>query len=118
MVLERDQPQSFDVARFFSDPDGNRLDYPAATNEPLAVGVSVTASEITPTPLRAGTAAVTVIASDPADLSASQTFTVTVEGGNPPAVSVTDPGPSARVRREPARGAFRGTLQRRRWGYA
>ena len=87
VVLERDQPQSFDVARFFSDPDGNRLDYAAVTNDPLTVGVSVTASEITLTPLRAGTAAVTVTASDPAGLSASQTFTVTVEAGNPPAVS-------------------------------
>ena len=87
VVLEWDRPRSFDVARFFSDPDGNRLAYGAATNDPLTVGVSVTASEITLTPLRAGTAEVTVTASDPAGLSASQTFTVTVRGGNPPVVS-------------------------------
>ena len=87
VTLERDRPQSFDAARFFSDPDANRLSYSATTSDPATVGASVTGTEVTLTPLRAGTATVTVTARDPAGLSASQTFTVIVGGGNPPTVS-------------------------------
>ena len=87
VTLERNRPQSFDAGRFFSDPDANRLSYSATTSDPATVGASVTGTEVTLTPLRAGTATVTVTARDPAGLSASQTFTVIVGGGNPPTVS-------------------------------
>ena len=58
----------------------------ATTSDPLTVGASVTGSEVTLTPLRGGT--VTVTATDPGRLSASQTFTATVGAGNRPSNAV------------------------------
>lgn len=87
VALERERPQTLDVAASFVDPDGNRLTYAVSSSDPLTVGASVAGSVVTLTPLRAGTVAVTVTATDPAGLSASQEFTVTVAGGNPPVVS-------------------------------
>ena len=88
MSLVRDQPTTFDAAPYFSDPDGDALTYSVTSNDPLTVGVSVTGSRVTLTPLRDGTVTVTLTARDPGGLSASQTFTVTVGTGNRPPMAV------------------------------
>ena len=86
--LERNLPRTFSLTLYFSDPDRDRLTYAATTSDPLTVGVSVTDSEVTLTPLRDGSATVTVTARDPGGLSASQTFTVTVGAANQPPTAV------------------------------
>ena len=88
VTLERNLPRTFSLTLYFSDPDRDRLTYAATTSDPLAVGVSVTGSEVTLTPLRDGSATVTVTARDPGGLSASQTFTVTVGDANQPPTAV------------------------------
>ena len=73
-----------DASSYFSDPDGNRLTYKVGSSGPGTVGVSVVGSKVTYKGLKAGSATVTVTATDPGGLSAEQTFTVTVEPPNEP----------------------------------
>ena len=63
----------------FSDPDGNTLSYTARSSQTSVVTESVSGSTLTIAPVAAGTATVTVTASDTGSLSASQGFAVTVE---------------------------------------
>ena len=82
-----DSALRMDVARAFSDPDGDALTYAATSSRETVANASAWGSTVTLTPVSEGTAAVTVTASDPGGLSAMQTFTVTV---NPPAAPFTD----------------------------
>ena len=67
----------------FLDPDGDNLSYSATSNMSGVASVSVTGSEVTITPVSAGSATVTVTASDPNDLSATQEFEVLVKNTAP-----------------------------------
>ena len=62
---------SFDVARFFSDPDGNSLTYEPSSSSDDTVGVSISGSTLTLTAEAVNTTAetVTVTATDPGGLS-------------------------------------------------
>ena len=62
---------------WFSDPDDDELTYAAASSHAVAVAVSVSGDIVWLAPGTAGTATVTVTASDPEGLSATQTMTVT-----------------------------------------
>ena len=66
------------VARYFTDPDGDRLTYTAGSSRTGVVRASVSGSTVTLTPVSAGTATVTVTARDPDGASATQTIAVTV----------------------------------------
>ena len=66
-----------DVAPYFQDPDNDQLTYLAVSEHPSILGVSVTGSTVILTPLSAGTARVTVTASD-GNASATQTIAATV----------------------------------------
>ena len=73
---------SFDVARFFSDPDGNSLTYEPESSSDDTVGVSISGSTLTLTAEAVNTTAetVAVTATDPGGLSSpAQEFAVTVE---------------------------------------
>ena len=73
-----------DMAPYFSDPNEDTLTYQPSSSsvEIVAVEMSgLSASHLRMNPLAAGTATVTVEATDPSGLSFSQTFSVTV---NPP----------------------------------
>ena len=77
---------------FFSDPDGDALSYEAASNASGVATVSVAGSDVTVSGVAAGTATITVRATDPGGLSATQTFEVTVSGANrAPTVSAPIP---------------------------
>ncbi|MDE0124465.1 MAG: hypothetical protein OXN97_07820 [Bryobacterales bacterium] len=76
-----------DVAGHFSDPDGDSLEFGAASSDTTRVRVAVSGSVLTVGGVAAGTAAVTVTATDGGGLSAQQSFAVTVPNRAP---EVTD----------------------------
>ena len=71
--------RSVDVARYFTDPDGDRLTYTGRSSRTTVASASVSGSMVTLSPVSAGTATVTVTARDPAGASATQSIAVTVE---------------------------------------
>ncbi|MCZ0933709.1 MAG: Ig-like domain-containing protein [Gemmatimonadetes bacterium] len=80
--LDPRQTARLDVARYFSDPDGDALRYAATTSNAGVVSASVSGSTVTLTAVSPGTATVTVTATDPAGLSATQSVSVTVQPPN------------------------------------
>ena len=73
---------SVNVAGNFTDPDGNTLSFAAASSDDAVATASVSGSNVTIEGVSAGTATVTVTASDPGGLSATQSISVTVEAAN------------------------------------
>ena len=71
-----------DVASKFDDPDDDQLDYTATSSQESVVRVSVTGSTVTYEGLAEGRATVTVTATDPGKLTATQSFRVMVEQPN------------------------------------
>ena len=65
------------LADWFSDPDDDELTYAAASSRAASVGVLVSGGAVWLVPGTAGTATVTVTASDPGGLSADQAIAVT-----------------------------------------
>ncbi len=70
------------VAGNFTDPDGNTLSFAAASSDDAVATASVSGSNVTINGVAAGAATVTVTASDPGGLSATQSIGVTVEAAN------------------------------------
>ncbi len=70
------------VAGNFTDPDGNTLSFSAASSDDAVATASVSGSNVTINGVAAGSATVTVTASDPGGLSATQSISVTVEAVN------------------------------------
>ncbi len=64
------------VARYFTDPDGDALTYAATSDDRAVARVSVSGSVATVRAVAAGTATVTVTATDPGGLSATQSLAV------------------------------------------
>ena len=91
------------VARYFTDPDGDALTYTASSSRTGVVTVAVSGSTVTLAPVAAGTATVTVNARDPGGLSATQSIAVTVEDGGgtnqPPRPTGTIPAQTLTVGR-------------------
>ena len=67
-----------DVSGHFTDPDGDELAYAAVSDSPHVARATMAGKVAVVTPLSPGIAAVTVSVTDPAGLSAQQTFLVTV----------------------------------------
>ena len=83
-----------DLTPYFSDPDGDTLVFRAVSSDVSVATASVSGSMVTTRGVAKGTATVTVTATDPEGLSASQSFTVTVPNRAP---EVSDPIPDAEV---------------------
>ena len=103
-AVEVGESATVDVSGNFSDPDDDELIYMAASSDDDIATASVSGAEVTVTGVAAGSATVTVTATDPGDLSATQTFDVTVVLGNQAPVAVGEieaqgvaPGESATV---------------------
>ncbi len=76
------QSASLDLTAYFSDPDGDALAYAATVSDVATATVSVSGNVLTVTGVAPGMAVVTVLASDPDGLSATQSTQVTVETAN------------------------------------
>ena len=91
-AVEVGESATVDVSGNFSDPDDDELMYMAASSDDDIATASVSGAEVTVTGVAAGSATVTVTATDPGDLSATQTFDVTVNAANQgPEISDTVP---------------------------
>ena len=74
---------SLELSAYFSDPDGDPLDFAAVTSNSTVVRVEVSDAALTVTAIARGEAAVTVTASDGDGLAATRAFTVTVSNQAP-----------------------------------
>ena len=88
MVVEG-QTVTVDISASFSDPDGDALSHTAATSNAAVATVALSGTDLSVTGVASGAAAVTVTASDPGGLSASQSFAVEVAAPAPTIVTVT-----------------------------
>ena len=76
-------PATMDVAGYFNDPDGQTLTYSARSDAPTIASALAAGSMVTVTAVAQGTATITVTATDTDNLSATQTFSVTVNPAPP-----------------------------------
>ncbi len=79
VLTEGGSPVTVDISGSFRDPDGNALSYAAESNDDLVATATVSGSEVTIRPVSASSATVTVTATDPGGLKATQNIAVTVE---------------------------------------
>ena len=83
LTVQAGQTQSVDVSSYFSEPDGEALTYGAASSNSSVAWVSVAGSAVRVTAAARGTVTVTVTATDPGGLAATQTFQSTVPNRSP-----------------------------------
>lgn len=81
---------TLDLSPYFTDADGDSLSYAAGSSVAPVVSVSVSDATLTVAGVAAGSASVTVTASDPAGLSAAQTFQATVPNRPPEAAGAIE----------------------------
>ena len=74
---------SVNASSYFRDPDGDNLAYSAVSGSPDVVSVAVAGDRVMIDPVGAGSATVTVMATDPGGLSTPSSFRVGVRGGSP-----------------------------------
>ena len=90
--VEEGAQVTVDISGAFSDPDGDALRYGAASDASSVATASVSGSDLKVIGKAPGSATITVTATDPGGLSATQTFEVTVNSANrAPTVSGTIP---------------------------
>ena len=78
------------LSSYFTDADGDSLSYAAASSVAAVVSVSVSGATLTVAGVAAGSADVTVTATDPAGLSAAQTFHAIVPNRPPEAAGAIE----------------------------
>ena len=82
-IVEEGAEVQVDIAGAFSDPDEDDLTYDAVSDVQDIAAASVSGSEVTVSGVAPGTATITLIATDPGGLTASQAFSVTVKEAEP-----------------------------------
>ena len=83
-TVAEDGAFSVDVEQYFTDPDGDQLEYSAGSSNAGAATAIAHGAFVDVTGVAEGTATITVTATDPDDLEAIQSFEVTVEQPNEP----------------------------------
>ena len=90
-----DQPRGITLSTYFRDPDKDELEFSATSDDPGIVSTSTVADRLTVTPLKSGSALLTVTATDAGGLTAESSFPVTVrrvrEGSFAIALVMVDP---------------------------
>ena len=81
------------IAAFFDDPDDDALNYTALSSNATVAAASMSGATLTVRAVAEGTATVTITATDPDGLSATQSFGVTVERPNRAPVAVGEVPP-------------------------
>ncbi|MXX87221.1 MAG: hypothetical protein F4Y71_12260 [Acidobacteria bacterium] len=94
-LTEGGAPATVELSGYFEDPDGDNLNYRASSSSPAAVRVSVSGSTLTLAPVAVASATITVTATDPAGLSGTQRFEVSVSA--PPTGEATTFGAGERI---------------------
>ena len=89
--VEVNSAAALDLAAHFTDPDGEELEYEAASSDTDIVVAAIAGSTLTVTGVARGVATVTVTARDPHGLQAEQRFAVTVPNSAPVAVGTIAP---------------------------
>ena len=85
------QTESVDASSYFTEPDGEALTYGATSSNPAVATVSVSGSTVRVTAVAKGTTNVTVTATDPGGLAATQTFQTMVPNRQPePVGTISD----------------------------
>ena len=74
---------TMDVAAYFSEPDGETLTYSAASSDASAASAAARGSTVAVAGVARGTADITVTATDPGGLAATQSFAATVPNRGP-----------------------------------
>ena len=105
-TVEVGEPVTVDLSPYFSDPDGDPLNYAARSSNSRVARVSVSGSTVTINAIAKGTADVAITAADTEGLSATQTFESIVPNRSPEAVGtipdrVVDVGKSVQVNLSP-----------------
>ncbi|GAB3988186.1 hypothetical protein GCM10028807_10290 [Spirosoma daeguense] len=78
-TITQGQAYQLNLSPYFSDPDGQALTF---TSQNLPAGLSINGTSISGAPSASGVSAVTITALDPAGLSASANFQLTVRPAN------------------------------------
>ena len=73
-----DSAQTVNLSTYFSDPDGDRLNYTVLSADTAKATVNVAGDIITITPVAEGTTTITVMAQDPAGLTTTQVIVASV----------------------------------------
>ena len=81
-TLAEGRSRTMDASGYFSDPDGDKLEFSAQSSSTEVVTATVSLSHVEIGAVAEGTATVTITARDPDGLSASLGFTVTVTEAN------------------------------------
>ena len=76
------------IVQFFSDPDGDTLTYRAESDDTDVLTVEMQGGQLRATGVVEGTAQVSIVATDPGDLSAEQTADFTILRPNQPPVLI------------------------------
>lgn len=91
-IVEVDSAVMVDPAGYFEDPDGDSLSYNAVSAAPATAAAAGPGGMLTVTGVSKGETRVTVTASDPDGLTATQSFSVTVPNRGPVAVGAIPDG--------------------------
>ena len=83
------QTVSANIAGAFTDPDGDALSLAATSSNAAVASATMSGTELSVTGVAPGAAAITVTATDPGGLSASQSFAVEVDAATPTQLAVT-----------------------------
>ena len=81
--VDEESPFELDVIWYFTDPDRDRLEYTAVSNDPGVAAAEVSGSVVIFTAVSSGVTSVAVTATDPGGLSATQEVQVQSTAGPP-----------------------------------
>ncbi len=80
LTVVQDETRTFRISAYFSDPDGDVLTYSATTADPGVARASVSGTTVTLRGVTTGETTLTLTATDPEGLTATQTSRLTVTG--------------------------------------